>query len=97
MTAHFALNTRTDLAELSNSVAGNIRLPVNLHKAVTPRQLEVMLKLCQGKVNKQIAYEMDVSTATVKAHIRNAIGRLKAKNRVHAAAIVAANCAIFSS
>jgi DNA-binding CsgD family transcriptional regulator len=96
MTAHFAIERDADLLALSHAVADSICAPVNLDRTVTPRQLEVMLKLCQGKVTKQIAYEMDVSMATVKAHIRNAITRLGAKNRVHAAAMVAANCALLA-
>ncbi|MCX2725266.1 helix-turn-helix domain-containing protein [Roseibium salinum] len=95
MTAHFALDPMTGLREHGKPAVGNIRWPIDLRDTMTPRQLEIMLKLCEGKVNKQIAYELDVSTATVKVHIRNAITRLGAKNRVNAVAIVAANSAIF--
>jgi len=95
MTAHFALDTSADLTGDGKSVAGNIRWPINLRAVMTPRQLEIMLLLCEGKVNKQIAYELDVSIATIKVHIRNAITRLGAKNRTNAVAIVAANSAIF--
>ncbi len=97
MTAHFALDTETALNGETNTLAGSIRWPIDLRKSMTPRQLEIMLKLCEGKVNKQIAYDLDVSTATVKVHIRNAITRLGAKNRTNAVAIVAANSAIFRS
>ncbi|QFT29945.1 helix-turn-helix transcriptional regulator [Roseibium porphyridii] len=95
MTAHFALNSSAATGTDNRLVASNIRWPLNLSEMVTPRQLEIMLKLCEGKVNKQIAWELDVTTATVKAHIRNAITRLGAKNRVNAVAIVAANSASF--
>lgn len=96
MTAHFST---TSSATQDNGASvrkpNGIRWPLNLSELVTPRQLEILLKLCEGKVNKQIAYELDVSIATVKAHIRNAITRLGAKNRTNAVAIVAANSAIF--
>ncbi len=95
MTAHFALNSSCTDGSESRPIAGNIRWPLNLSEMVTPRQLEIMLKLCEGKVNKQIAWELGVTTATVKAHIRNAIARLGAKNRVNAVAIVASNSASF--
>ncbi|MBO6509178.1 MAG: response regulator transcription factor [Roseibium sp.] len=95
MTAHFAMDTSSSNNGRSNQVASNIRWPLNLTELITPRQLEIMLLLCEGRVNKQIAYELNVTTATVKAHIRNAISRLGAKNRVNAVAIVAANSAIF--
>lgn len=72
-----------------------VRRPLNLAEKLTRRQLEILLMLCEGKVNKQIAYDLGVSTATVKVHIRNAITRLGAKNRMNAVAIVAANSALF--
>ncbi|MEM9630723.1 helix-turn-helix domain-containing protein [Roseibium sp. SCP14] len=95
MTAHFALDTSTAQTGQNKPIARNILWPINLSERMTPRQLEIMLMLAEGKVNKQIAYELDVSTATVKVHIRNAITRLGAKNRMNAVAIVAANSAIF--
>lgn len=72
-----------------------MRRQLNLAEKLTRRQLEILLMLCEGKVNKQIAYDLGVSTATVKVHIRNAITRLGAKNRMNAVAIVAANSALF--
>lgn len=97
MTAHFALPTSSAVNGSAGPFAAGIRWPINLTDLVTPRQLEIMVKLCEGKVNKQIAYELNVSIATVKAHIRNAITRLGAKNRTNAVAIVAANSAIFQN
>eukprot|EP00903_Cladosiphon_okamuranus_P002335 g2333.t1 len=97
MTAHFALASCPQEEGSASRLISGIRWPLNLTELVTPRQLEILLKLCEGKVNKQIAYELDVSIATVKAHIRNAITRLGAKNRTNAVAIVAANSAIFQN
>lgn len=97
MTAHFAPAGCAAQDSMTSRFAAGIRWPLNLNDLVTPRQLEILLKLCEGKVNKQIAYELDVSIATVKAHIRNAITRLGAKNRTNAVAIVAANSAIFQN
>ncbi|MEM5583120.1 LuxR C-terminal-related transcriptional regulator [Roseibium sp. AS2] len=97
MTAHFALTPCAARDGATSGFAAGIRWPLNLSELVTPRQLEILLKLCEGKVNKQIAYDLGVSIATVKAHIRNAITRLGAKNRTNAVAIVAANTAIFQN
>jgi len=97
MTAHFAPTGCAAPNGMPGRIVAGIRWPLNLSDLVTPRQLEILLKLCEGKVNKQIAYELDVSIATVKAHIRNAITRLGAKNRTNAVAIVAANSAIFQN
>ncbi|MBG6208325.1 DNA-binding NarL/FixJ family response regulator [Labrenzia sp. EL_126] len=95
MNAHFALDTHEAQTGFSKSLSGSVQLPLNLSDKLTQRQLEILLLLCEGKVNKQIAYDLGVSTATVKVHIRNAITRLGAKNRMNAVAIVAANSAIF--
>jgi DNA-binding NarL/FixJ family response regulator len=55
----------------------------------TPRQLEVLRLLRQGKPNKIIAYELDVEESTVKVHVRHIMRKLKATNRTHA--VVLAN------
>ncbi|XYK81813.1 MAG: helix-turn-helix domain-containing protein [Labrenzia sp.] len=94
MTAHFALHSTRDLLRRARPLPSTLEPTENILDGVTPRQLEIMMKLCEGKVNKQIAYELGVTTATVKAHIRFAIKRLGAKNRVHAVAMVAANAAL---
>lgn len=36
--------------------------------ALSPRQREVLLQLAAGKLNKQIAYELNISERTVKMH-----------------------------
>jgi len=53
--------------------AGNVKL--------TRRQDAVLRQLAQGKSNKQIAYALDLSEATVKVHIAAIMRTLKAQNR----------------
>jgi len=36
---------------------------------LTPQQVRVLMMLSTGLLNKQIAYELSVSEATVKAHV----------------------------
>src|SRR5262249_48438199 len=36
---------------------------------LTPQQVRVLMMLSEGLLNKQIAYQLDVSEATVKAHV----------------------------
>lgn len=36
--------------------------------SLTPRQREIVMRLAAGKLNKQIAYELDLSERTVKMH-----------------------------
>ena len=51
---------------------------------LTGRQLEVLRLIAQGKSNKQIAYEMQVSEATVKLHINSLLKNLQVHNRTQA-------------
>jgi len=51
---------------------------------LTPRQTEVIKKLARGLQNKQIAYEMNVSEATIKLHMSGLFFRLGVKNRTAA-------------
>ena len=39
------------------------------HRPLTPRQLEVLRLVGQGRSNKEIAKEMGISVATVKSHL----------------------------
>jgi DNA-binding NarL/FixJ family response regulator len=47
----------------------------------TPRQLEVLERLNEGKQNKAIAYELGMAESTVKVHIRQIMKKLNARNR----------------
>ena len=51
---------------------------------LTPRQIEVIQAVAEGKSNKQIAYEMGVSEATVKLHINALLRSVGATNRTQA-------------
>ena len=48
---------------------------------LSPRQLEVLELLQQGKPNKIIAYELGMAEATVKVHVRMIMKKLNARNR----------------
>ncbi len=50
-------------------------------KGFTPRQLEVLQRLWQGKQNKLIAYDLNMCESTVKVHIRHIMKKLNARNR----------------
>lgn len=55
-----------------------------LKKNLTNRQSQVLDLIAQGKSNKQIAYDMGVSEATVKLHINALLRSLKVNNRTQA-------------
>jgi DNA-binding NarL/FixJ family response regulator len=51
----------------------------------TPKEIEIMDRLKDGKPNKIIAYELDICESTVKVHMRHIMGKLSATNRTQAA------------
>ncbi len=55
---------------------------------LTPQQTRIMKLICAGKPNKQIAYELSLAEATVKAHITALLRRLGVQNRTQAAVLV---------
>lgn len=52
--------------------------------SLTPQQTVVLRHLINGKLNKQIAYELDVSMTTVKAHVSAILQKLNAYSRTQA-------------
>jgi DNA-binding NarL/FixJ family response regulator len=52
--------------------------------ALTPQQRVVLGKLVAGRLNKQIAYELDVSMTTVKAHVSAILHKLQVFSRTQA-------------
>lgn len=55
---------------------------------LTPQQKRIMKLICAGKPNKQIAYELSLAEATVKAHITALLRRLGVHNRTQAVVFV---------
>ena len=51
---------------------------------LTPQQLRVLMMLSEGLLNKQIAYELSVSEATVKAHVSAILQKLAVDSRTQA-------------
>ncbi len=51
---------------------------------LTPQQVRVMMMLSGGLLNKQIAYELGVSEATVKAHVSAILQKLGVDSRTQA-------------
>jgi DNA-binding NarL/FixJ family response regulator len=51
---------------------------------LTPQQVRVLMMLSEGLLNKQIAYELSVSEATVKAHVSAILQKLGVESRTQA-------------
>lgn len=56
-------------------------------RELTPQQFRVLQMVCSGQLNKQIAYELNVSEATIKAHMTHILRKLGATNRTQAVLI----------
>jgi DNA-binding NarL/FixJ family response regulator len=51
---------------------------------LTPQQVRVLMMLSEGLLNKQIAYNLTVSEATVKAHVSAILQKLNVESRTQA-------------
>jgi DNA-binding NarL/FixJ family response regulator len=52
--------------------------------SLTPAQLRILIGLTEGLLNKQIAFEMQISEATVKAHVTAVFRKLNVASRTQA-------------
>lgn len=57
---------------------------LNRFHSLTPQQTRVLGMLAEGLLNKQIAYELDVSEATIKAHVSAILLKLGVDSRTQA-------------
>jgi len=92
--------SNNDIAAAIDAVlAGHIWLPANLPEAVeteledlpaeriaalTPQQLRVLTMIGEGLYNKQIASELEVTDATIRAHVTEIFRKLGVTNRTQA-------------
>jgi len=75
---------RTLMYELPN--VGNGKRTVD-PCPLSGRELDVLRKLAEGKVYKQIAQELELSTSTVRTHLHNTYAKLGAQDRAQAVLI----------
>ena len=59
-------------------------------QSLTPQQFRVLMMVAEGLLNKQIAYELDVSEATIKAHVTAIFRKLVVQNRTQAVLAISA-------
>jgi two-component system nitrate/nitrite response regulator NarL len=53
--------------------------------ALTPREMEILCHLAEGRSNKVIARELGITDGTVKLHVRSILRKLEVQSRVEAA------------
>ena len=70
-----------DLSAGSDSEAAEL---IGRMATLTPQQVRVLMMLSEGLLNKQIAYQLGVSEATVKAHVSAILQKLGVESRTQA-------------
>lgn len=70
-----------EAADTQSSDMSELTVRIN---SLTPAQRRVLAGLSDGLLNKQIAFDMGISTATVKAHMTAIFRKLRANNRTQA-------------
>ena len=59
-------------------------------QSLTPQQFRVLMMVAEGLLNKQIAYDLEVSEATIKAHVTAIFRKLGVQNRTQAVLAISA-------
>jgi len=54
---------------------------------LTPREIDVLQLIADGKTNKEIGDHLSIGEASVKSHVANILSKLDARDRAHAVAI----------
>ncbi|WP_448565814.1 response regulator [Thalassotalea ganghwensis] len=70
---NFLSDTNTQDSDIAQRVA-----------SLTQQQYKILMMFAQGMLNKQIAYDLDVSEATIKAHATAIFRKLNVRNRTQA-------------
>lgn len=78
-----AISGATSFPEITGGIESDTKAADKL-ASLTPAQHRVMSCLSDGLLNKQIAFEMSISEATVKAHMTAIFRKLGANNRTQA-------------
>jgi DNA-binding NarL/FixJ family response regulator len=70
--------------ELAGTADAETAALIRRLSTLTPQQVRVLMMLSGGLLNKQIAYELGVSEATVKAHVSAILQKLGVDSRTQA-------------
>lgn len=73
-----------DKREELDKVDDDVKQLIKRFRELTPKQIQVLNYLRSGLMNKQIAHEMNVTEATIKAHISAILRKLDINTRTQA-------------
>ena len=78
------LNKEKETREIREKVSEelNEKLTYNLTCNLTQKEQEIMIFLCEGLTNKEIAEKLFISKETVKWHVSSIIKKMNVKNRM---------------
>jgi DNA-binding NarL/FixJ family response regulator len=84
---------RALVATVRAVAAGQMAVPLAMRRRIAPRPLsfrekEILSLVVQGFTNRQIADKLFLAESTVKTHLSSAFGKLDARSRSEAAALV---------
>lgn len=68
-----------------NSKISDRIVDVEKSKSLTKRELEILIQVAKGMLNKEIAINLDISERTVKNHISNIFKKIDVSDRTQAA------------
>lgn len=70
--------------EVTGKVMNRFRQKTLPHEELTPREMEVLLLLAEGKTNQDIADALFITIKTVKVHVSNILSKLEVDDRTQA-------------
>lgn len=82
------INDALEVAIGRQSVRGNQQLLEKRLASITPREREVMDWILQGKLNKQIADEMQIAIRTVEVHRANVFAKMGVRSALDLAQLL---------
>ena len=73
------------LIPMMNSKISDRNVEIEKSKTLTKREMEILIQISKGMLNKEIAINLDISERTVKNHISNIFKKIDVSDRTQAA------------
>jgi len=83
--------------ELDEALFVLLEVPIGNRERLTRREVEVAFCIGEGLRNREIAARLDISAATVAAHVRNIFRKLRVRTRTECARWVLTDVGVASS